>query len=116
MPSLPLFRIDSQSEQEQVRVVPQGELDLATAPQLEAEIARLRSHGVGSIVLDLRQLTFMDSTGLRLLLRLDASARADGSSFAIIDGEGPVRRLLELTQVAGRLDRADEQGAPAGRP
>ncbi|HEV7774196.1 MAG TPA: STAS domain-containing protein [Conexibacter sp.] len=67
----------------------------------------MRSRGFATIVLDLRQLTFMDSTGLRLLLRLDAESRSDGFRFAIVDGEGPVRRLLELTQFDRQFRRAD---------
>jgi anti-sigma B factor antagonist len=101
-----LFSVAVQPERGRVRVIPRGELDLATVALLEAEIEELRSRGFATIVLDTRELAFMDSTGLRLMLRLDAEARADGFSFSIIDGEGPVRRLLELTQVDGRLSRA----------
>ena len=107
MPSSPLFRVDVQPERERVRVIPRGELDLNTIPQLETQIEALRSGGFRRIVLDLRQLTFMDSTGLRLLLELDAESRADGFRFAIIDGEGPVRRLLQLTGIEDRFEHAD---------
>jgi anti-sigma B factor antagonist len=101
--SLPLFRVEvrPEREQERVRVIPHGELDVATVPRLEAEIARLRSQEFATILLDLRQLTFMDSTGLGLLLRLHEEARSDGFRFAIADREGPVRRLLALTGTAG---------------
>jgi anti-sigma B factor antagonist len=94
-----MFRIEVRPErgQQLVRVTPHGELDLASVPQLEAEIARLRSRGFATILLDLRRLAFMDSTGLALLLRLHEEARSDGFRFAIADREGPVRRLLEIT-------------------
>ena len=107
MPSTPLFRVAVQPERERVRVIPYGELDLATVEQLETQIAQLRARGYPTIVLDLRQLTFMDSTGLRLLVELDAESRSDGFRFAILDCAGPVRRLLELTQIDGRLEYAD---------
>jgi anti-sigma B factor antagonist len=107
MPSTPLFRVEVQPEREGVRVIPHGELDLGTVQQLETQIDELRSGGFATIVLDLRELTFMDSTGLRLLLELDAESRADGFRFAIIDREGPVRRLLELTGIEGRFEHAD---------
>jgi anti-anti-sigma factor len=58
-------------------------------------------------VIDLRGLRFMDSTGLRLLVRLDAEARSDGFSFSIIDADGPVRCLLDLTQMRDRFQQAD---------
>jgi anti-sigma B factor antagonist len=102
-----LFRVEVQSEREHVRVIPHGELDVATTSELDAEIEQLWSGGCATIVLDLRQLEFMDSTGLRLLLRLDADARSNGLRFAIVDDEGPVRRLLELTRTYERLDHAD---------
>ncbi|HMJ04186.1 MAG TPA: STAS domain-containing protein [Conexibacter sp.] len=108
MPSTPLFRVDVQPERERVRVIPHGELDLGSVTQLETQIEELRSRGFATIVLDLRQLTFMDSTGLRLLLRFDAESRSNGLHFAIIDCEGPVRRLLELTRIDGRFRYADE--------
>jgi anti-sigma B factor antagonist len=107
MPSSSLFWVDVQPERERVRVIPHGELDLVTVQQLETQIDELRSGGFPRIVLDLRQLTFMDSTGLRLLLELDAQSRADGFGFAIVDGEGPVRRLLELTGVEDRFQHVD---------
>lgn len=101
------FRVAIEPEREYVRVIPCGELDLATVEQLNAEIVTLRSSGLTAIVLDLRELTFMDSTGLRLLLSLDAAARSDGFQFSIIDADGPVRRLLELTRLDGRFQRVD---------
>lgn len=108
MSSSPLFRVAVEPERDRVRVVPHGELDLSTVPQVETQIEELRSRGFTTIVLDLRQLTFMDSTGLRLLLLLDAEARADGFRFSIVDCDGPVRRLLQLTQVDRRLEYADD--------
>jgi len=102
-----LFRVEIEPEREHVRVIAHGELDLATVDDLQAQIEALRSNGTAAIVLDLRQLSFMDSTGLRLLLTLDAAARSDGFDFSILDGEGPVRRLLELTRLDGRFRHAD---------
>jgi anti-sigma B factor antagonist len=107
MSSTPLFGVDGRPERERVRVIPYGELDLATVEQLETQIAELRTRGWATIVLDLRRLDFMDSTGLRLLIELDAESRADGFHFAVLDREGPVRRLLELTRIDGRLAHAD---------
>lgn len=103
----PHFRVEIEPEREQVRVVPYGELDLVTVEQLNAQIDKVRSNGNSAIVLDLRQLSFMDSTGLRLLLTLDAAARSNGFDFSIIDEEGPVRRLLELTRLDEHFARAE---------
>jgi anti-sigma B factor antagonist len=105
--SSPLLAITTHIDGERVVVAVRGELDLATAPQLEGEVQALRSRGFASIVLDLRELTFMDSTGIRMLLMLDDAARTDGYAFAIVDCEGPVRRVLALTGVADRLAYAE---------
>jgi anti-anti-sigma factor len=108
MSSSPLFRVEVQPERERMRVVPHGELDVATVEQLEARIEQLRSRGFTTIALDLRQLTFMDSTGLRLLLRLNAESRANGFRFVVVDCEGPVRRLLRLTRIEGQFEYAED--------
>ncbi len=108
MSSSSLFRVEVQPERGRVRVVPHGELDLGTVPPLEARIEELRSSGVATVALDLRQLTFMDSTGLRLLLRLNAESRSNGFHFVVIDCEGPVRRVLRLTRVEKQFEYAEE--------
>ena len=94
------FRVTTRSDGARTIVVAHGELDLGTVPAVEREVQELRARGVTQVVLDLRELTFIDSSGLSLLLRLDAEARANGFSFAITEGDGPVRRLLQLTDLA----------------
>jgi anti-anti-sigma factor len=101
------FRLSTRPDGERVLVEARGELDLGTAPTVDREVHELRARGVHSIVLDLRALTFIDSSGLRLLLRLDAQARADGVAFSIIAGDGPVRRLLELTSLTDDFQHAE---------
>jgi anti-sigma B factor antagonist len=59
-------------------VRPVGELDLDTAPELEGVLESVRAEGHPRVVLDLRGLTFMDSTGLRLVIRWDTRAREEG--------------------------------------
>ena len=78
-------------------VRPVGELDLDTAPQLEETMTAVRAEGSARLLLDLRDLTFMDSTGLRLVIRWDTAARADGFDFAIVPGPDVVQRVIRLT-------------------
>jgi anti-sigma B factor antagonist len=86
-------------------VAPTGELDLAGATALEIELERLeRDRGVGTIVLDLRGLEFMDSSGLRLVAILDMRAREAGRRFALVAGAEPVHRVFEITKMTDRLD------------
>lgn len=103
----PPFRVEIEPDLRRVRVIPHAELDLVTVEQLRAQIDELRSNSAAAIVLDLRQLSFMDSTGLRLLLALDAAARCDGFDFMIVDADGPIRRLLELTRLDKHFQHAD---------
>lgn len=99
------FEIVVTPDRDRVVVAAHGELDIATADPLEQEVRALVTRGFTSVELDLRGLTFIDSSGLRLLLRLDAAARSDGFTLTIRDGEGPVRRLLKLTHLDERLTR-----------
>jgi anti-sigma B factor antagonist len=104
------FHIDVERDPDRVRVRPVGELDLATVPTLEQELARWRESGVGCVVLDLRGLTFMDSTGLSLTLRWALEASRDGFDFSLVRGEGAIRRLFELTGMDRRLPFLEADG------
>jgi anti-anti-sigma factor len=88
-------------------VRPVGELDLDTAPRLEDELAAVRETGVSRLVLDLRGLTFMDSTGLRLVIRWDSAARKQGFEFAIVPGSDVVQRVIRLTGMDDQLTVTD---------
>jgi anti-anti-sigma factor len=90
------FHIDVHPERDAVRVVPVGELDLATAPQLEAQLHELGRSGFERVVLDLRQLRFVDSTGIRVILGADRNAGAGAHEFSLIGGPPAVQRALEL--------------------
>jgi anti-sigma B factor antagonist len=100
MRHLPGFGIEVIPARERVVLVVSGELDLDTATDLQAALDDVRSNGFDQIVVDLRAVSFMDSTGLRLLLGEDKK----GSTFEIAYSEGPVKRLLELTGLAGHFD------------
>ncbi len=90
---------------------PRGELDIATAPQLEQAIAEATTDAGAELVLDLRELTFMDSTGLR-----DARAgqrcrpSRRGTTLSIWRGSRQIERVLEISGLGALLPLAD---APA---
>lgn len=73
-----------------------GELDLATAGDVERELERVEASDALSIVLDLSGLTFMDSTGVRLVVRASARSRADSNRLALLRGPKAVQRVFEL--------------------
>jgi anti-anti-sigma factor len=83
-----------------VLVVPHGELDLDTVPGVAEEIDALAARGFDSIVVDLRATSFMDSTGVCLLLR--QTARED-AHITVIDGPRPVSRVFDLAGVREAL-------------
>ena len=79
-----------------------GEVDLATIERVEEALAPM-AHG-RTLVMDLRGLTFMDSTGLRLLLQLDLRARAEGWRLVVARAPGgTVADLLQLARMAERV-------------
>lgn len=84
-----------------------GELDLATADGVEAELERVEASDAASIVLDLSGLTFMDSTGVRLLIQAYARSRADADRLTLLRGPAAVQRVMELSGVDALLPFAD---------
>ena len=81
-------------------VIPTGELDLATAPALEAALNRaFESAGSGRVVLDLRELEFIDSSGLRTLLTARRQAEDAGAKFSLVAGHRALERTLEIAGV-----------------
>jgi anti-anti-sigma factor len=96
-------------EADRVILALDGELDMATAEQLQHAIDGLE--GETMVVLDLEQLQFIDSTGLRSVLAVLERCRDRGQQFAVTRGSQQVQRLLGVTGVAKHLriiDAADE--------
>ena len=86
-----------------VRVV--GEVDLATAPELQARLAELPADG-GTVIIDLSEVTFLDSTGLSVLVagwkRL--SEGGDKASFRLVVNRPAIHRVLEVTGLTHVFD------------
>jgi anti-sigma B factor antagonist len=84
---------------DQVVVAPRGELDLDTAPILDADLRAARDLGFKTIVVDLRGLSFIDSAGVSLLLEWAANAARRGHAFRLIPGADRVQLVFRLTGV-----------------
>jgi anti-sigma B factor antagonist len=78
-----------------------GELDVASSKELEQELVRLGAEEV--VVIELGQLTFIDSTGLGVLVRAHQRALEAGHRLALVRGNGQVNRLLSLTGLDDQL-------------
>ena len=97
------FRCEVVHDDRSVRFVPAGELDLATREPLARAIDDVRRSGVDRLVLDLRRLSFLDSSGRRLVLELYAAARGDGFELHLVPGPPYVQRIFELTRTLDAL-------------
>jgi anti-sigma B factor antagonist len=84
----------------------EGEFDLAAAPALDEQLGAARSSGARAVVLDMTEVTFLDSSALRELLRADAALRAQGASLVLAGIRPTVARLFELTRTTGMLTAA----------
>jgi anti-sigma B factor antagonist len=92
-----------------------GELDLSGAPALDEEVGRLAAHdGVRRVVLDLRGLQFLDSSGLRVVALAARRLEAAGRALTLVRGSETVQRVFEITRMGERLDFVDEPPGGAG--
>jgi anti-sigma B factor antagonist len=86
-------------------VVVSGEIDMATAPMLERELAAAVESHDGLVVLDLADVTFFDSSGLRVAIVAHRDLKERGRRLAVVcDPEGHVRRTFMLAGLGGLLD------------
>lgn len=106
----PWFSLVLVTAGEEVRLEAIGELDLAASPQLDEQVSDLLGAGFRQLVIDLRRLTFIDLSGVRLLLKLADEAREDAWRLSLLRPGGQVRQILTLTGVLDRLPVADAAG------
>jgi anti-anti-sigma factor len=107
------FEVTIAEQAGRVHVTLTGELDISTAQRLEDDLRRIEAERPELIVLDLQPLTFMDSTGLRLVITADIRARQEGRRLVIVQGNEMVQRVMRLTRLDERLDIVEDPGALA---
>jgi anti-sigma B factor antagonist len=101
------FRVEAHQRDRARVVAVSGELDLASSPALEEELEQIFSTDAELLIVDLRGLDFMDSTGLSVLVKAHQRAEESGKRFALVKGSQQVQRLLSLTGVSQRLTVVD---------
>jgi anti-sigma B factor antagonist len=98
-------------------VLVEGELDIATAPRLISVLNRAVQEALGSLVVDLSDVHFMDSTGLALLINAHRRLTRRSKGFAVVCPPGPLLRVFEVTDMVETLrvcpDRASAWAAAA---
>ena len=103
--SAPGLNIAATRADAEVAVRLTGELDMANAACVRDAFDRALAADGSAIVVDLRALDFLDSTGIHALLELDRRCRASGRSIDLRLSDGPIRRVLKLSGVLDVLSR-----------
>jgi anti-anti-sigma factor len=103
------FSISTSERDGRAVVVIRGELDLATAPDLEAALTERLDAGQ-DVVVDLRELEFMDSTGLRAVVAAHARVEGAEQSFLVVRPlpGAPIAKILAISGVESVLDMIDD--------
>lgn len=97
------------------RVKVSGEVDIAVAPALATALSTA-AHDAEQVIVDLSGVTFIDSTGLHVILTAQDELRQSGGRLVLIRGPSQVQRLFEITGVANRLEFATDPGDPEASP
>lgn len=99
-----LFGVDIREEPFGSVAALSGELDLSTVDRVEEQVRGAIDGYGGVLALDLREVTFMDSSGLRLVLRLDKELGETGRRLVVIQGIRRVAKVFELTRADAELE------------
>jgi anti-anti-sigma factor len=105
------LEVEVERRDSRMRVELVGELDLATASQLHARLEELESEKPELLVLDLRRLAFMDSTGLREVVEAARRARAGDRKVVVVKSHGPIESILGVTRVDEMTETIDDPAA-----
>ena len=97
------LRIDTQQRADRLILELHGELDMATSPQLAEALDELAENGPATVVLDLRGVSFLDSTGLKAIFSARNTTQERGQQLAVTPGSPQVQRLLSLTRLGEHL-------------
>ena len=103
------FTVERNDEGETLRLALYGELDLYGTPRFE--LVRAEGEKWPEIVIDLCRLEFMDSSGLRLILRAHARAEQEGRRVRLVHAGGTIGRILHLPSIDRELDVAEREPA-----
>jgi anti-anti-sigma factor len=93
------FSFETTERDGEYRVALLGDCDLASEARLDAALDEVQSRGPVRLVIDLRGLRFIDSSGLRVILRARERSLATGGALELIRGSEPVHRVFALTRL-----------------
>lgn len=101
------FSVELERRGDVAIAVMRGDLDIATEAEAMAQLDQAMD-GSELVVADLRELAFLDSTGVRVLLAAHLRAAERGVRFAVARGEGMIARLLDVTRLDQRFPVVDD--------
>jgi len=105
---VPRFGFETTEDGALAVVTLHGELDLLATGELEPELERLAAQpGIDVVALDLRELEFLDSSGLRLVIVAQGQMRDNHRRLVLVRGSQPVHRVFEITRLTERLEFVD---------
>jgi anti-anti-sigma factor len=104
------FLVDTDTTGRAVTLTVTGDLDLLSSPSLELALAPLLESDAELVIVDLRRLEFMDSTGLHVLLQAHQRMHDSGRRLALVRAPEHVQRLFDLTGVSETLTIVDSPG------
>jgi anti-anti-sigma factor len=105
------FDVQVVSQDDRRTLLLSGDLDISSADQVEAMIHQALRPGTASVVLDLSEVAYMDSTGLRVIVAIAQLCEQHGSEFALVPGPPEVQRVFELTGISEHLSFTTEGSA-----
>lgn len=104
-----LLRTEIDRQGKTARLVLHGELDLSTVDLVRDQLTELQADPAAlHVILDLRGVSFIDSTGIAMVLTADANARRNGHNFAVVKGPPMVHRVFVLTRMDDHLVMVDD--------
>jgi anti-sigma B factor antagonist len=108
------LRVDMVRAGDRLVISLHGDLDLANAPMLQSALDDLELGDAATVVLDLHEVAFIDSTGLRTIFSARDRSVEQGRQFAVTPGSEQVQRLLTVTRAGEHLNTIASVDAPAG--
>lgn len=103
----PQFHIDERSGTSPLVIAVQGEIDVATAPQLRESLHRVIADGESTVVLDLLGVTFLDSTALGVMVGALKRCRELGGELHVVIADPRILKIFEITGLTNVFRIAD---------
>jgi anti-anti-sigma factor len=106
------FRVSTKIDGESASIAIVGELDLSTAPRVEEALDDLLANRARRVVIDLSQVAFVDSSGLRMLIAMSDRSGEEGWTLALVRPPEPARSVFQITGAEQNLPFVEEGPPP----